>query len=117
MGEGWSAIETSLRGAGLPMTATMITTRSGRAVTAACGPRPGGVVLRPDLTARPSQDRPLPSPPGGAATLMDVEEAARARLGAALSGRRRAIVDDADLRGRLALALRRIVLRTAPPKA
>ncbi len=110
----WSALETALSKAGLPPKTSELGARSGRVVSTLCGRRPGGLELRPDLTMRSIEKRPLPSPAGGAATLAEVEDAARALLVVGLPGPRQHLVQDVSARARMVSSLRQILRRPVP---
>lgn len=107
---GWGELRAGFDETGLSIRRLPTGGRAGREVTKLIGDRPGGLKLKPDLTARDMSRRTVQMPQGGSSVALgDVHEIIRGRLRTAFPGPRRRMLNEADKTARLVERLRKVV--------
>lgn len=111
----WSGLKAALDDTDLPLIFTPARPRSWREVTGLIGDRPTGLMLMPDVTSRPAEERTVKVPKGGSdVALEDAEAMVRGRLKGAFEGSRGALLANDEARTSLARRLETLVADQEP---
>lgn len=109
-GADWKELANAVSDCGLPVRLEALRPRSATAITPLLGTRPGGMRLFVNRTGKTADKRFQRLRPFAQTIELDAaEEMIKGRLRLAFPGERMAITNDAEARGRLSVALQRIV--------